>query len=212
MKILLNHFKTQSLSNQITLLAKIALVLVLGLQLTACTTDLKMKVSGHLNTLSENQTVAILPIEVVNEGQEETAELFRQSLYANLLQSDFHLMEHYIVDELLSRNGLTDPQKFRSLNPMHLGEILGVDATQPVDPVPSGLHLEAVALEPPSEEIAVLRIVVDDQNSGRLFLGFRSRLARPRRCRIVGLAARKGTLGRVRGPGPRAAGAPLKAC
>lgn len=128
MTSLLNYFKTQSLSNQITLLAKTALVLALGLQLTACTTDLKMKVSGHLNQLSENQTVAILPVEVVNDGQEEAAELFRQSLYANLLQSKFQLMEHYVVDDLLSRNGLTDPQKFRSLNPMQWGEILGVDA------------------------------------------------------------------------------------
>jgi hypothetical protein len=109
-------------------LAKIALVLLLGLPLSACTTDLQMKVSGQLNKLSENQVVAILPVEVVNEGQENAAKLFRQSLYANLLQSDFQLMEHYVVDDLLSRQGLTDPQKFRSLNPMQWGEILGVDA------------------------------------------------------------------------------------
>ena len=128
MNTLLNHCKNKPLSNPLTMLAKTALVLVLGLQLSACTTDLKMKVSGQLNKLSENQTVAILPIEVVNEGQEDAAKLFRQSLYANLLQSDFQLMEHYVVDDLLSRKGLTDPQKFRSLNPMQLGEILGVDA------------------------------------------------------------------------------------
>jgi hypothetical protein len=109
-------------------LAKSALILILALPLNACTTDLKMKVSGHLNQLSANQTVAILPVEVVNEGQENAAKLFRQSLYANLLQSDFQLMEHYLVDDLLSRQGLTDPQKFRSLNPMQWGEILGVDA------------------------------------------------------------------------------------
>jgi hypothetical protein len=128
MKTFLNYFKTQSLPHQITMVAKTALVLALGFQLSACSTDLKMKVSGNLNQLSQNQTVAILPIEVVNDGQEETAALFRQSLYANLLQSDFQLMEHYVVDDLLSRKGLTDPQKFRSLNPMQWGEILGVDA------------------------------------------------------------------------------------
>jgi hypothetical protein len=120
--------KNKSSLNLVSLSAKIALVFILGLQLTACTTDLKMKVSGHLNQLSENQTVAILPVEVVNEGQENEAKLFRQSLYANLLQSNFKLMEHYVVDDLLSRHGLTDPQKFRSLNPMQWGEILGVDA------------------------------------------------------------------------------------
>jgi hypothetical protein len=126
--ILLNHCKNKPKSNPATLLAKTALVLILGLQLNACTTDLKMKVSGNLNQLSENQTVAILPVEVVNEGQEDAAKLFHQSLYANLMQSDFQLMENYVVDDLLSRQGLTDPQKFRSLNPMQWGEILGVDA------------------------------------------------------------------------------------
>lgn len=128
MRNLLNPCKNISTLNPIKLLTKTALVLALGLQFSACTTDLQMKVSGQLNKLTENQTVAILPVEVVNEGQEEAAKLFRQSLYANLLQSDFKLMEHYVVDELLRRKGLTDPQKFRALNPMELGETLGVDA------------------------------------------------------------------------------------
>ena len=108
--------------------AKAVLCLVLSLSLGACTTDLQTKVSGNLNQLSKRQTIAILPIEVVNPEQEEAAEIFRQSLHAHLKQSNFQLLEHYVVDSLLEQNGITDPSKFRSMNPMEFGETLGVDA------------------------------------------------------------------------------------
>ncbi|MFQ5450777.1 MAG: GNA1162 family protein [Nitrospinaceae bacterium] len=102
--------------------------LILAFQLSACAADLQTKVSGNLLRLPPNQTLAILPVETLNPSQKEAAKLFRQSLYANLKQSKFHLLEHYIVDGLLKKNGLTQPSQYPSLNPMHFGEILGADA------------------------------------------------------------------------------------
>ena len=95
---------------------------------SACATDLQTKVAGNLKALSKNQTVAILPIETSHAGQKEMAEMFRQGLYANLKQSEFHLLERYIVDGLLKQNNLTEPSNFLTINPMQFGEILGVDA------------------------------------------------------------------------------------
>jgi len=108
--------------------ARMLIGILLCLTVSACSTDLQMKVSGNLNQLSQNQTVAILPIEIANNQQKETALLFRQSLYANLQESNFNLLEPYVIDQLLKENGLTDPAKFSTINPMHLGEILGTDA------------------------------------------------------------------------------------
>jgi hypothetical protein len=108
--------------------ARMLVGILLCLTVSACTTDLQMKVSGNLNQLSQNQTVAILPIEIANSQQRETAVLFRQSLHANLQESNFNLLEHYVIDQLLKKNGLTDPSKFSTINPMRLGEILGTDA------------------------------------------------------------------------------------
>ncbi|MEE2986463.1 MAG: GNA1162 family protein [Nitrospinota bacterium] len=95
---------------------------------SACTTNLQSKVSGNLNNLSRDQTVAILPIETTVEGQKEAAEMFRQNLFANLKQSKFNVLERYVVDGLLQQNGLTDPSKYLTLNPMTFAEILGADA------------------------------------------------------------------------------------
>jgi len=95
---------------------------------SGCASDLQTKVAGNLNSLSKDQTVAILPIETSHSGQKEMADMFRQGLYANLKQSQFKLLEKYIVDGLLKQNNLTDPSKFLTINPMQFGEILGVDA------------------------------------------------------------------------------------
>lgn len=98
------------------------------LSLSACSTDLQTRVSGNLDQLSQKQTIAILPVEFVDKSQREAANMFRRSLYANLKESEFNLLEPYLVDGLLKKNGLTQPEKFSQVNPMHLGEVLGVDA------------------------------------------------------------------------------------
>jgi len=100
----------------------------LALMISSCATDLQNKVSGNLRVLSKDHTVAILPIETSDPGQKEMAKMFRQGLYANLKQSNFRLLERYVVDDLLKQNNLTDPSTFLTINPMKFGEILGVDA------------------------------------------------------------------------------------
>ena len=100
----------------------------MALSLSACATDLQTRVAGHLTALSKNQTVAILPVETSDPGQKEMAQMFRQGLYANLKQSEFHLLERYVIDGLLKQNKLTDPSTLLDINPMQFGEILGVDA------------------------------------------------------------------------------------
>jgi len=104
------------------------LVGFLALTVSSCATDLQTKVSGNLKVLSNDHTVAILPIETSDPGQKDMAKMFRQGLYANLKQSNFRLLEPYIVDDLLKQNNLTDPSTFLTINPMKFGEILGVDA------------------------------------------------------------------------------------
>jgi len=81
----------------------------LAILVSGCASDLQTKVAGNLNSLSKNQTVAILPIEMSHPGQKEMADMFRQGLYANLRQSQFNLLEKYIVDGLLKQNNLTNP-------------------------------------------------------------------------------------------------------
>ena len=63
------------------------------LGLSACSTDLQTRVSGNLDQLSQKQTIAILPVEFVDKSQREAANMFRQSLYANLKESEFNLLE-----------------------------------------------------------------------------------------------------------------------
>ncbi len=104
------------------------LIGLLALTVASCATDLQTKVSGNLKVLSKNHTVAILPIETSDPGQKDMAKMFRQGLYANLKQSNFRLLERYVVDDLLKQNNLTDPSNFLTINPMKFGEILGVDA------------------------------------------------------------------------------------
>jgi len=109
-------------------IVNIAPVLMLVLMFTACSTSLQTKVAGNLNQLSKHQTVAILPVEIMEKGQQETAAMFRQGLYANLKQSKFNLLERYVVDSLLKKHNLTNPAQFIKMNPMEFAEILGVDA------------------------------------------------------------------------------------
>ena len=108
---------------------KVALVLMLTLTFTACTTSLQSKVAGNLNHVSEQQqSVAILPVEILKKDQKETARMLRQGLYAHLKESNFNLIERYIVDGLLKQHGLNNPADFLKINPMQFAEILGADA------------------------------------------------------------------------------------
>ena len=108
---------------------KVALVLMLTLTFTACTTSLQSKVAGNLNHVSEQQqSVAILPVEILKKDQKETAKMLRQGLYAHLKESNFNLIERYIVDGLLKQHGLKNPADFLKINPMQFAEILGADA------------------------------------------------------------------------------------
>ena len=109
-------------------LVNIAVVFMLASMFTGCATNLKTKVAGNLNQLSKHQTVAILPVEIMEKDQQETAAMFRQGLYANLKQSKFNLLERYVVDSLLKQLSLTNPAQFIKMNPMEFAEILGVDA------------------------------------------------------------------------------------
>ena len=107
---------------------KVTLVLILVLTFAACTTNLQSKVAGNLNQFSKQQTVAILPVEVVKKDQKETAEMLRQGLYAHLKESKFNLLERYVVDGLLKQHDLNNPADFLRINPMRFAEILGADA------------------------------------------------------------------------------------
>lgn len=103
--------------------------LLMGLLIfSACSTGSQSKVSGNLKYLAKNQTVAILPVEVTENDQKETAAMFRRSLFANLVQARFNVQERYIVDSQLNQAGLTDPAQYRAVGITRLGEILGADA------------------------------------------------------------------------------------
>ena len=104
------------------------LALTLVFQFTACSTNLQSKVAGNLNQMSKQQTVAILPVEILKKGQEETGEMLRQGLYANLKGAKFNLLERYVVDGLLKQHNLHNPAEFLKINPMQFAEILGADA------------------------------------------------------------------------------------
>jgi len=107
---------------------KVAIVLILTLVFTACTTSLKSKVAGNLNHVSEQQqSVAILPVEIIKKDQKETAKMLRRGLYAHLKKSNFNLIERYVVDGLLKKHGLNNPADFLKINPMRFAEILGAD-------------------------------------------------------------------------------------
>jgi hypothetical protein len=108
---------------------KVAIVLTLTLTFTACTTSLQTKVAGNLNHVSEQQqSVAILPVEILKKDQKETARMLRQGLYSHLKESNFNLIERYVVDGLLKQHGLNNPADFLKINPMQFAEILGADA------------------------------------------------------------------------------------
>ena len=107
---------------------KVTLFLILVLTFTACTTNLQSKVAGNLNQFSKQQTVAILPVEIIKKDQKETAEMLRQGLYAHLKESKFNLLERYVVDGLLKQHDLNNPADFLRINPMRFAEILGADA------------------------------------------------------------------------------------
>ena len=107
---------------------KVALVLMLTLTFTACTTSLQSKVAGNLNHVSEQQqSVAILPVEILKKDQKETAMMLRRGLYAHLKESNFNLIERYVVDGLLKQRNLNNPADFLKINPMKFAEILGAD-------------------------------------------------------------------------------------
>ena len=107
---------------------KVALVLMLVLTFAACSTNLQSKVAGNLNQFSKQQTVAILPVEIIKKDQKETAQMLRQGLYAHLKESKFNLLERYVVDGLLKKHDLNNPADFLRINPMRFAEILGADA------------------------------------------------------------------------------------
>ena len=107
---------------------RLLLVLVFAVGFSACANNLQTRVSGNLNKLSSLQTVAILPVEVQSDGQMEMGRMFRQNLHANLRQSSFKVLEHYIVDGQLKNHGLMDPAKYGEMDPITFGEVLGVDA------------------------------------------------------------------------------------
>ena len=107
---------------------KVTLVLILVLTFAACTTNLQSKVAGNLNHFSKQQTVAILPVEIIKKDQKETAQMLRQGLYAHLKESKFNLLERYVVDGLLKQHDLNNPADFLRINPMRFAEILGADA------------------------------------------------------------------------------------
>lgn len=104
------------------------IVMVLAMGCSACATNLQARVSGNLNKLSSTQTVAILPVEVKSDRQMEMARMLRQNMHAQLRPSKFTLLEPYVVDGLLKRNGLMAPAEYAQLDPMKFGEALGVDA------------------------------------------------------------------------------------
>ncbi len=106
----------------------LCLLALLWMGSSACSTDLQTKISGNLDQITGQQTIAILPVDHEEKSQGEAADLFRRTLYANLKESQFNLLEPYIVDGLLKKHHLMHPGKFPDMNPMHFGEILGVDA------------------------------------------------------------------------------------
>jgi cell division septation protein DedD len=101
---------------------------LLALICASCTTNLQSRVAGNLNQFSKQQTVAILPVEIIKKDQKETARMLRQGLYAHLKESKFNLLERYVVDGLLKQHDLNNPADFLKINPMQFAEILGADA------------------------------------------------------------------------------------
>ncbi len=75
---------------------RVLLVLALAIGVSACSNNLQTRVSGNLGKLSSLQTIAILPVEVQSDEQMEMATMFRQNLHANLRQSSFKVLEHYL--------------------------------------------------------------------------------------------------------------------
>jgi len=103
-------------------------LLLLTAVLAACTSGLDTRVSGNLGRLKPEQTVAILPVETVGKGDSASGRLLRKSLHANLMETPYRILEPYVVDSLLRKNGMTNPATYSAINPMEFGEALGVDA------------------------------------------------------------------------------------
>jgi len=53
--------------------------------------------------------------------------MLRRGLYAHLKESNFKLIERYVVDGLLKQRNLNNPADFLKINPMQFAEILGAD-------------------------------------------------------------------------------------
>ncbi|MFQ5443691.1 MAG: GNA1162 family protein [Nitrospinales bacterium] len=104
------------------------LLLVAGFYFSGCAATQQIKVSGDLALLQKNTSIAILPVATTGSGQKDAAHMFRKSLYANLKQSKFQILERYVVDELLMRKGMTDPSEYKKISPIDFGEALGADA------------------------------------------------------------------------------------
>ena len=109
-------------------MVKVIFVLILTSTFTSCSTSLQSKVAGNLNQFSKQHTVAILPVEIIKKDQKETARMLRQGLYAHLKESNFNILERYVVDGLLKQHDLNNPADFLKINPMRFAEILGADA------------------------------------------------------------------------------------
>ena len=103
---------------------KLAFLLLAALLFTGCASTQQSKVSGSLDSYSREHVVAILPVETTNQGQNETADLFRRAIYANLTQAKYKVMERYAVDALLKKEGLTDPADYLKISGGHYIEIV----------------------------------------------------------------------------------------
>ena len=65
---------------------KVMSTLLLALMFTACSTGLQSRVAGNLNQLSKQQTVAILPVEIMKKDQQVILSLtvFEKKLFFGL--------------------------------------------------------------------------------------------------------------------------------
>lgn len=73
------------------------------------------------------RTVAVLPF-VNNTANQEGSEAVRRGFYNHFSSLPYKEMKTYIVDDRLSRAGLTDPKIIAQKTPQELGKMLDVDA------------------------------------------------------------------------------------
>lgn len=95
--------------------------------LSACATPIKkIQISNKFaekEKLSQLR-VAILPL----EGKQEAVKFFRKALHVNFMNAGFNVVEKFIVDGVLKKNGWNNPDRFLAIPPQKLGEALGADA------------------------------------------------------------------------------------